>query len=60
MAKGSESVLSITMKGIINNNTTAGMLDTNIVGNPINDVAKIGYNVDYGTNYAIWAVLWHI
>lgn len=60
IAKGSESVLSITMKGIINNNTTSGMLDTNIVGNPTNKVAKIGYDVSYGTNYAIWVVLWHI
>lgn len=59
-AKGSESVLSITMRGIINNNTTAGMLDTNIVGNPTNDVAKIGYDVKYGANYAIWVVLWHV
>lgn len=55
-----QAVLSITMKGIINNNTTAGMLDTNIVGNPTNSVAKIGYDVKYGTNYAIWVVLWHI
>lgn len=52
--------LSITMKGKINNNTTAGMLDTNIVGNPTNCPAKIGYDIDYGTNYAIWVVLWHI
>lgn len=60
IAKGSESILSITMKGIINNNTTAGMLDTNIISNPTNNVAKIGYDVSYGTNYAIWVVLWHV
>ena len=55
-----QAVVSITMKGKINNNTTAGMLDTNIVGNPTNSPAKIGYDVDCGTNYAIWVVLWHI
>lgn len=70
VAKVAPDVLSITMKGIINDNTTAGMLDTNIVGNPTNSVnivgsptnsiAKIGYDVNYGTNYAIWVVLWHV